>query len=62
MELVIGPRSFGAMEVNMSVTMTILLSLSLFASFIFVARSGDARRESTGHERDDCPTGFEFYV
>jgi hypothetical protein len=49
-----------ALEVEMTATMTILLSVSLFASVFYMSQSG-AAEESDGTRRER-PTGFENYV
>jgi hypothetical protein len=46
----------------MSATMTIMLSVSLFASFFFVARSDDEEPDKTRVKKRDRPTGYEIYV
>jgi hypothetical protein len=61
-ELVSGPHRLGALEVNMSATMTIMLSVSLFASFFFVARSDDEEPDKVRQTKRDRPNGFENYV
>ena len=61
-ELVSGPHRLGALEVNMSATMTIMLSVSLFASFFFVARSDIEEPDRVRRKKCDRPTGFENYV
>jgi hypothetical protein len=46
----------------MSATMTIMLSVSLFASFFFVARSDDEEPDKVRQTKRDRPNGFENYV
>lgn len=46
----------------MSATMTIMLSVSLFASFFFVARSDDEEPDKARRKKHDRPNGFENYV
>jgi hypothetical protein len=50
------------MEVNMSATMIMLLSVSLFAGFFFVARSDDEEPDKSRSTAYSHPTGFENYV
>jgi hypothetical protein len=49
-------------EVNMSATMIMLLSVSLFAGFFFVARSDDEEPDKSRSTAYSHPTGFENYV
>ena len=46
----------------MSATITIMLSVSLFAGFFFVSRSDDEEPDKTRRNVRDQPTGYEIYV
>jgi hypothetical protein len=61
-ESVSGPHRLRTLEVNMSATMTIMLSVSLFASFFFVSRSDDQEPDKSRRNERDQPTGYEIYV